>query len=379
MSFIEDYLRELKETFDKLPYSQIKKIKDILLQAYRENKKVFIMGNGGSATTASHFACDLAKGTAGKDNSRKRFKAIALTDNVPLLTAWANDTAYENIFLEQLKNLLDTGDVVIALSGSGNSKNVLRAVEYANAQEAVTIGLTGFEGGKLKSMVKECLIVPSRRMEQIEDVHLILEHLLCFWLRKILTAGAVFLDRDGIICKDRDDYVKSWDEFVWIPGARKALRRLSGHHRMVIVITNQSAVGRGLTSRLSVEDIHRRMMREVHQTGGRIERVYYCPHRPEDGCSCRKPKPGLLLKAAEDLGVDLKSSYLVGDSLSDIKAGRRVGCTTIMIKNSKKDGEARSLLRGKSRPDYIVSDLSEAVDLILKLDSAVGHSLKQRQ
>ncbi|GAI36016.1 unnamed protein product, partial [marine sediment metagenome] len=150
MSFVEEYLRELKETLDKLPYSQIEKIKDILLEAYREDKKVFIMGNGGSAATASHFACDLAKGTVGKDDSRKRFKVIALTDSVPILTAWANDTAYENIFLEQLKNLLDAGDVVIAISGSGNSKNVIKAVEYANVQKALTIGLTGFKGGNLK-------------------------------------------------------------------------------------------------------------------------------------------------------------------------------------------------------------------------------------
>lgn len=188
MSFIEDYLTELKGTFDKLPYSEIEKIKDILLQAYRENRKIFIMGNGGSAATASHFACDLAKGTAGKDNSGKRFRVIALTNNVPLLTAWANDTAYENIFLEQLKNLLDTGDVVIAISASGNSMNVVKAVKYANANGAITIGLTGFKGGKLKSIVKECLIVPAHSMKQIEDVHLILEHLLCSWLRKILAS-----------------------------------------------------------------------------------------------------------------------------------------------------------------------------------------------
>jgi len=107
----------------------------------------------------------------------------------------------------------------------------------------------------------------------------------------------------------------------------------------------------------------------VHQAGGRIEKVYYCPHKPEDDCNCRKPEPGLLLKAAKDFALDLKSSYLVGDSLSDMEAGRRVGCTTIMVKD-KKTGGVRNLLRGKSRPDYIVSDLSAAVDLILKLDSA---------
>lgn len=365
MSFVKNYLRELKETLDKLPFSQIEKIKDILLEAHRKDKKVFIMGNGGSAATASHFACDLAKETARKDDSRKRFKAIALTDNVPLLTAWANDTAYENIFLEQLKSLLDAGDVVIAISGSGNSRNIIKAVEYANAQKALTIGLTGFRGGKLKGMVQECLIVPSHSMEQIEDVHLILEHILCSWLRAIFLSRVVFLDRDGVICRDRDDYVKSWHEFVWIPGAREALKRLNDNHYMTIVVTNQAGVARGITSQQAVEDIHERMAREVSQVGGKIERVYYCPHKPEDKCDCRKPKAGLLLKAARDFAFNPKKSYLVGDKISDIEAGHRLGCTTIMIKN----GENRGNSTGKNRADYTVSDLAEAVDLILQLDS----------
>lgn len=187
-----------------------------------------------------------------------------------------------------------------------------------------------------------------------------------------MSKRAVFLDRDGVICKDRNDYVKFWDEFNWIPGAREALKRLNDNHHIAIVITNQSAVGRGLTSQEAVEDIHRRMMKSVSQAGGRIERVYYCPHRPEDGCSCRKPKPGLLLQAAKDFSIDLKTSYLVGDKVSDMETGHRAGCTTIMVKNGEKTGSARSSLKSKSRPDYIVSDLSEAVDLILKLDLNPG-------
>lgn len=324
------------------------------------------MGNGGSAATASHFACDLAKGTAGKDDSRKRFKVIALTDSVPIITAWANDTAYQNIFLEQLKNLLDAGDVVIAINGSGNSKNVIKAVEYANAQKALTIGLTGFGGGKLKGMVQECLIVPSHSLEQIEDVHLILEHILCSWLRAIFLSRVVFLDRDGVICKDRDDYVKSWDEFVWLPKAKEALKRLNDNYYMTIVVTNQAGVGRGITSQQAVEDIHKRMVREASQTGGKIEAVYYCPHKPEDKCDCRKPKAGLLLKAARDFAFNPKKSYLVGDKISDIEAGHHLGCTTIIIKN----GENRGNSMGKNRADYTASDLSEAVDLILQLNSA---------
>ena len=187
MSFIRSYLTELSSILDRLPLDQIERIKDILLRAYTDGKHIFIMGNGGSATASSHFACDLAKGTTiGNPHMKDRFKVIALTDNVPLLTAWANDTGYENIFVEQLKNLLEEGDVVIAISASGNSKNVLRAVQYANTKAAITIGLTGFEGGKLKDMVQECLIVPSNSMERVEDVHLILAHLLCCYLRELL-------------------------------------------------------------------------------------------------------------------------------------------------------------------------------------------------
>jgi len=187
MNFAKKYIQELKQTLDKLPLIQVEEIKDILLDAYSKDRKIFILGNGGSAATASHFACDLSKGTTiGNPNMEKRFKVIALTDNVPLLTAWGNDTDYSEIFVEQLKNLLDKDDIVIAISGSGNSENVLKAVEYANGKDAFTIGLTGFAGGKLKDIARKCLVVPSNCMERIEDIHLMLEHLICSWLREEL-------------------------------------------------------------------------------------------------------------------------------------------------------------------------------------------------
>ncbi len=183
MIFIRNYLDELKNTLFWLPLDHIERIKDILLKAYKNGRHIFIMGNGGSAATSSHFACDLAMGDF---HNRERFKVIALTDNVSLLTAWANDTGYANVFVEQLRNFLKKDDVVVAISASGNSENVLRAVAYANSKAAITIGLTGFEGGRLKEIAKVCLIVPSSSMEQIEDVHLILGHLLSCYLREIL-------------------------------------------------------------------------------------------------------------------------------------------------------------------------------------------------
>ncbi len=178
MSFINHYLAEVRMTLAELPPDQIEKIKDILFKACKDGKQIFIMGNGGSAATASHFACDLARGTI--------VKAVALTDNVFLLTALANDISYEDIFAWQLMNFLEKDDVVIAFSVSGNSRNVVKAIEDANIKPAVTIGLTGFEGGKLKDVVQECLMVPCTSVERVEDVHLILAHLLSSYLREAL-------------------------------------------------------------------------------------------------------------------------------------------------------------------------------------------------
>ena len=189
-------------------------------------------------------------------------------------------------------------------------------------------------------------------------------------MSQLLRRKAVFLDRDGVICENRDDYVKSWEEFVWIPGAKKALSRLRRHGYITVVITNQSAIGRGIVSRETVDKIHQRMGEEVAQTGGKIEKIYYCPHKPEDGCSCRKPEPGLLLQAAEDLKLDLRTSYLVGDAITDIEMGHKIGSRTIMVKTGKGLSELADKNRWKIRPDYIAQDLSEAVDLILELDSA---------
>ncbi len=189
-------------------------------------------------------------------------------------------------------------------------------------------------------------------------------------MSQILREKALFLDRDGVICENRDDYVKSWQEFVWIPGAKEALSRLRSHGYVAIVITNQSAIGRGIVSRETVDKIHQRMGKEVAETGGKIEKIYYCPHEPEEGCSCRKPEPGLLLKAAEDLKLDLRTSYLIGDKITDIEMGRKVGSRTIMVKTGKGQDQLADQAQWKIKPDHIAQDLSEAVDLILRLDSA---------
>src|SRR5216683_2861775 len=156
--------------------SELQKVLALLEAAYRDGHRIFILGNGGSAATASHFALDLAKNTimAGAP----RLKAISLTDHVPLITAWSNDTAYEHIFAEQLANLIEPGDVVIGISTSGNSPNVINAIRLAKQFQASTIGLLGAKGGKIKDLVDAYILVPGQNIEQEEDGHMILAHVI---------------------------------------------------------------------------------------------------------------------------------------------------------------------------------------------------------
>jgi D-glycero-D-manno-heptose 1,7-bisphosphate phosphatase len=142
---------------------------------------------------------------------------------------------------------------------------------------------------------------------------------------------AIFLDRDGVICENRSDYVKSWHEFQFLPGAKRSLAALSRLGLPIIVVTNQSMIGRGLISADTVEEIHERMAAEVAAYGGRIDRIIYCPHHPEERCGCRKPKPGMLVRAAEEIGIDLTRSYFVGDAVSDLLAAQQVGCQPFLV------------------------------------------------
>jgi D-sedoheptulose 7-phosphate isomerase len=157
-----------------LPLPAIDNLVREFLRAYDGGRTIFLFGNGGSASLASHMACDLGKGTA--PSQGKRLRALALTDNLALITAWANDTRYENVFVEQLENLLQPGDVACAISASGNSPNVLAALNFARRAGARTAGLTGFEGGTMKSLCDVCVVVSSGNMQIIEDLHLAIAH-----------------------------------------------------------------------------------------------------------------------------------------------------------------------------------------------------------
>tara|TARA_B100000745_G_scaffold54157_1_gene32116 strand:+ start:3854 stop:4453 length:600 start_codon:yes stop_codon:yes gene_type:complete len=184
-NIIKQNLSEQIQCIKKISEENIEEIKNIsnILEECREKQNtIYVVGNGGSGSTASHFVSDLLK-TSILENT-PRFRAISLTDNIPVLSAWANDTSYENIFVGQLENFLQSNDVVIAISGSGNSPNVINAIKYANKQDIQTISFTGKDGGDLARLTKINLTIPSFDMLTIETMHLLICHLLTTMLRK---------------------------------------------------------------------------------------------------------------------------------------------------------------------------------------------------
>lgn len=183
-----------------------------------------------------------------------------------------------------------------------------------------------------------------------------------------------FLDRDGVINENRPDHVKSWDEFVFIPGALHAIRRLRQAGWYTLVITNQAIINRGVVPRSVVNEINRQMVKTIAQHGGWVHGVFFCPHRPDESCDCRKPAPGMLLQAASRMNLQLDQCYLVGDALTDIQAGAAVGCQCALVKT----GRGRSQLEGADLSQYppfhITSDISTAVDWLLHRERVQTHT-----
>jgi len=178
---IETYWRDFATITNSIPYAAVTQVAETILECQRNDGTIFVLGNGGSAATASHFACDLAKGT--QTPGHRPFRVMPLTDNVPLLTAWGNDSSYERIFAEQLATLVRDRDVVVLISASGNSPNVLHAAAVARERNATTIAWTGESGGKLGLMSDITVRIPLASIEQVEDAHLIIAHSICVALR----------------------------------------------------------------------------------------------------------------------------------------------------------------------------------------------------
>lgn len=184
MNPVQEYILKLQQTLDLLPLQQVQKVIDELHEARMRQRQVFIMGNGGSASTATHFVCDLGKNT--RKEGWPPFRVFGLSDNMALFSAYANDEGYENVFAQQLASYVQPHDIVIGISTSGNSPNVVNAIALAKTRKAKTVGFTGFDSGKLGPMVDIHVHTPSDCIEHVEDTHLILEHLICSVLHQRL-------------------------------------------------------------------------------------------------------------------------------------------------------------------------------------------------
>ncbi len=183
---LREYLGRLISTLEGMPIDRVEELSEALYRAYKDGKQVFVLGNGGSASTASHMAADLGKNTIGPN--MRRFRIISLNDNISLMTALSNDLGYENMFAEQLQNLIHPGDVLIVISGSGKSPNVLRAMEYARSQSAQVIALLGFDGGPAQELADLTVLVDSSDYGVVEDAHLIINHILVEYFRQRLAS-----------------------------------------------------------------------------------------------------------------------------------------------------------------------------------------------
>jgi D-glycero-D-manno-heptose 1,7-bisphosphate phosphatase len=178
--------------------------------------------------------------------------------------------------------------------------------------------------------------------------------------------ATIFLDRDGVINENRSDYVKSWNEFRFLPGSREAIAKLTQAGHRIIVCTNQAGIARGHIPVETVEEIHRRMMAEIALTGGRIEKVYYCPHSKDEHCACRKPRPGLLLRARDELCLDLANAVFVGDSMTDIRAGLAAGVHCVLVLTGLGTEQLRDHGHEASGPFLVTMNLRHAVESILQ-------------
>lgn len=363
-AYVHSYVEDLKWTLQEIDAAVLAAIVDALVEARQERRQVLIMGNGGSAATASHLACDLGKGTIDRANPGfRRFRALSLADSTALMSALGNDLSFEDVFSEQLATVMCDGDVVIAISASGNSPNLVRAVEYARSRDAVTIGLLGFGGGHLAGIVDHALVVSSRNYGLSEDFHLIVQHVVTQYIRRALAGPArpvAFLDRDGVINErpGPHQYVERWEQFRFVEGAVPMLRGLRDRGYSLIVVTNQQGIGKGVMTESALRLIHDEMVRSLAREGVSLTGILHCPHREQDGCYCRKPRPGLIHRAMNETSfmIDLPRSILIGDSASDAFAGHAAGVGTLVH---------------VGRPEGRVPDGTHVVETVLDVLDAV--------
>lgn len=356
---------------DESMIQSITELSMLIVEAYRVGKKVLFCGNGGSAADAQHLAAELS-GRYYLD--RPPLFAEALHVNTSFLTAVSNDYSFADAYARLVAGTGKTGDILIGMSTSGNSENIIRAMQEAKRLEMITVGFTGQGGGKLKQYCDFIFEIPSINTPRIQECHMLIGHSICEIVEEALFGQEVkegaylfpnidpswtlFLDRDGVINERLpEDYVKTVSEFKFLPGVVESIAAFSKIVGKIIVVTNQQGISKGLMTKTDLEAIHQFFKNEIHQHGGRIDAIYVAPQLASENSIMRKPAIGMALQAQQDFPeIDFEKSIMVGDTLSDMEFGKRAGMKTIWI------GTSATAPKGS----VAMSSLAELKALLLK-------------
>jgi D-sedoheptulose 7-phosphate isomerase len=364
------FLDEVREVASKIDTDAVEHVARVLLET-RGTGRLFILGVGGSAANAGHAVNDFRKITG--------IEAYAPTDNVAELTARTNDEGWPTVFVEWLKgSRLRAADTLLVLSVGGGdaaknvSPNLVAAIDYAKKVGSRVVGIVGRDGGHTARVADACVVVPTVSAERVtphaESFQAVIWHLLVShpslkqsqtkW--ESVACRAVFFDRDGTLTENFAPPALPAKLRI-VPEAATALSRLRDAGFKLVMVTNQPDVARGFATRESVDWVNYRVSSQLP-----LDQVLTCYHDDGDACECRKPKPGMLVQAAAELGIDLSRSFMVGDTWRDIDAGHAAGCQTVWVHAADLPVEKMPALIGHRKPGATVCSLAEAVSWILE-------------
>lgn len=304
----------------------IEEVCKICIESMKNGGKVMFCGNGGSAADSQHLAAELV---GRYKMNRPALNSIALTTDTSILTAVGNDFGYDTIFERQVEGLGKKGDILIGLSTSGNSKNVLLAMEKAKQMGIKTVAMTGEKGGKMKDFADFSINVPSDTTNHIQEMHIAVGHIVCGFIEKALApkVKALFLDRDGTINLDHG-YTFEHEKIEFIDGIFELCKNAQKQGYKIIVITNQSGVDRGYYTLEQMNSCNDFIKDEFKKQGIEITDFYCCPYLEHPD---RKPLPGMFLKAKDRYNIDMENSIAVGDKERDVEAALNAGVKNVYL------------------------------------------------
>jgi D-sedoheptulose 7-phosphate isomerase len=328
--FITAELKRSSDVISRIDPVQIRKAADVIKESVKNGGQIIFMGNGGSSADAQHIAAEFS----GKYAFDRPAMAGVCLSNIAPVTAIGNDYSYDLVFKRQIEAFCRKGDIVVGFSTSGNSKNVVLALQAAKSIGAYTISFTG-DCGVLREQTDLPVIIPTTETPRVQEGYLVACHTICGIVeREIFGKKAVLVDRDDTLAIDAP-YCGDPDKVVLFPGVPEAISKLNKAGYLVIVVTNQSGIGRGLIDEAALAKVHERLVKEVEAGGGKIDDIYYCPHHPDVKCGCRKPEIGMGVAAIVKHNINPSKSFMIGDMDRDIEFGKKLGLESFKVSGNR--------------------------------------------